>query len=131
MPAVKALVSLCISTGSPESSLLGNRIKYLKHMCWHIYKSKIAIILRHIKFENKQVKLWYCRYSGVTSYMYIVCAYWVIFHDFLLSANFFKIIFLKTFSRNTIRMSNSLDPDQAQHFVGPDLDPNCLQSLTQ
>ena len=24
--------------------------------------------------------------------------------------------------RNTVRMSNSLDPDQARHFVGPDLD---------
>ena len=24
-------------------------------------------------------------------------------------------------------MSNSLDPDQAQHSVGPDLGPNCLQ----
>ena len=28
---------------------------------------------------------------------------------------------------NTIRVSNSLDPDQAKHFVGPYLDPNCLQ----
>ena len=27
-------------------------------------------------------------------------------------------------------MSNSLDPDQALHFVGPDLDPNCLQRLS-
>ena len=26
-------------------------------------------------------------------------------------------------------MSNNLDPDQARHFVGPDLDPNCLQRL--
>ena len=25
------------------------------------------------------------------------------------------------------RVSNSLDPDQARHFVGPDLGPNCLQ----
>ena len=30
----------------------------------------------------------------------------------------------------TIRMSNSLDPDQAQHFVGPDLGPNFLQRLS-
>ena len=29
-----------------------------------------------------------------------------------------------------IRVSNSLDPDQNQHNVGPDLDPNCLQILT-
>ena len=27
-------------------------------------------------------------------------------------------------------MSNSLDPDQAGHFVGPDLGPNCLQMLS-
>ena len=27
-------------------------------------------------------------------------------------------------------MSNSLNPDQARHFVGPDLDPNCLQRLS-
>ena len=27
-------------------------------------------------------------------------------------------------------MSNSLDPDQAQHFVGTDLDPSCLQKFS-
>ena len=27
--------------------------------------------------------------------------------------------------------SNNLDPDQAQHFVGPDLDPNYLQWLSE
>ena len=26
-------------------------------------------------------------------------------------------------------MSNKLDPDQARHFVGPDLGPNCFQNL--
>ena len=26
-------------------------------------------------------------------------------------------------------MSNSLDPEQAGHFVVPDLGPNCLQNL--
>ena len=31
---------------------------------------------------------------------------------------------------NTIRVSYSLDPDQAQHFVGPDLGPNNLQRLS-
>ena len=42
-------------------------------------------------------------------------------HDFMSSADFF-IKF-----RNMIRLSNSLDPDQAQQFLGPDLGPNCLQ----
>ena len=27
-------------------------------------------------------------------------------------------------------MSNNLDPDQTRRFVGPDLDPNCLQRLS-
>ena len=27
-------------------------------------------------------------------------------------------------------MSNSLDPDQAQHSVGPDLDLNCFNRLS-
>ena len=33
--------------------------------------------------------------------------------------------------RNTIRVSNSLDPYQAQQFIGPDPDPNRLQSFQQ
>ena len=31
---------------------------------------------------------------------------------------------------NTIRVSNSLDPDQARQNVGPDLGSNCLQRLS-
>ena len=60
------------------------------------------------------------------------------FPAFLLPADFFQSqTFLKNSFRNTIRVSNSLDPDQAQHFVGPDLGPNgpdlgpnCLQKLS-
>ena len=41
---------------------------------------------------------------------------------------FFKLTFSRKKSfRNTIRVSNSLDPDQARQNVGPDLGPNCLQ----
>ena len=44
---------------------------------------------------------------------------------------FFQINFLKKkSSRNTIRVSDNLDSDQVLHFVGPDLDPNCLQRLS-
>ena len=39
-------------------------------------------------------------------------------------------LLIRNFFRNVIRVSNSLDPDQAQHFVGPDLGPNCLQRLS-
>ena len=50
---------------------------------------------------------------------------------FLSSADFFQIqFFLKKLFRNTIRVSNSWDPNQTRRFVGPDLGPNCLQKLS-
>ena len=50
----------------------------------------------------------------------------------LSSAYFFqnKLFFGKNSFMNTIRVANSLDPDQDRHFVGPDLGPNCLQRLS-
>ena len=54
-------------------------------------------------------------------------ASWVILHAFLLSTDFF---FSKNSFRNTISVSNRLDPDQVLHFVGSDLGPNCLQKLS-
>ena len=42
---------------------------------------------------------------------------------------FLKINLTKSF-RNTIRVSNGLDPDQDRRSVGPDLGPNCLQRLS-
>ena len=56
---------------------------------------------------------------------------WVIFHAFLSSADCFQNQHLlkKTF-RNIIRVSNSLDPNQARRFVGPDLGQNCLQRFS-
>ena len=57
-------------------------------------------------------------------------AYWVIFVLFCHRLNLFKInFFQKKSCRNTIRVANSLDPDQARQYVGPDLDPNCLQNV--
>ena len=53
------------------------------------------------------------------------------FHDFMSSADFFsKSTFSKNSFRNTIRVSNGMDPDQDRLSVGPDLGPNCLQRLT-
>ena len=50
-------------------------------------------------------------------------AFLVIFHAFLASdsADFFNISFFEKSFRNTIRVSNSMDPDQDQQSVGPDL----------
>ena len=42
----------------------------------------------------------------------------------------FETSFPENSFRNTIRVSNSLDSDQAQHFVRADLGPNCLQRLS-
>ena len=54
---------------------------------------------------------------------WLTVACWVIFHTLLIMS---KFTFSKNYFRNTIRVSNSLDPDQN---VGPDLGPNCLQRL--
>ena len=43
---------------------------------------------------------------------------------------FSKIIIFKKLFRNIIRESNSLDPDQEWHSVGPNLGPNLLQRLS-
>ena len=54
------------------------------------------------------------------------------FLDFLSSAVFFfsKSTYAENSFRNTIRLSNSFDPDQDRQNVGPDLGHNCLQWLT-
>ena len=47
----------------------------------------------------------------------VVCHYLSRFNDMLAGDD---VCFL------LITFANSLDPDQARRFVGPDLDPNCL-----
>ena len=63
-----------------------------------------------------------CNALGNFACFFVVCRF------------FSKSTFLKNsfsnFNTNTIRVSNSLDPDQAQHFVEPHLGPNCLQKLS-
>ena len=51
---------------------------------------------------------------------------------FLSAADFFSKsikIFEKKFENFTIRVSNSLDPDQAGHYVEPDLGPKCFAKV--
>ena len=50
----------------------------------------------------------------------------------LLHADFFQNNFFKKFIRNTIRVLNSLHPDQGRHAVcvSPDLGPHCLQRFS-
>ena len=64
----------------------------------------------------------------------------VFFHAFVVSKVGFvsqNLTFSKCSSRSTIRVSNSVDPDQDRHydksviFVSPGLSPNCLQRYQQ
>ena len=50
--------------------------------------------------------------------------------NFVVCLYFQNILFQKKYFRKTIRVSNSLDPDQARHCIGPDLAPNRLQRLS-
>ena len=63
--------------------------------------------------------------------MYLLLKCWVNLLAFSLPAEL--ILFpkkSKAYLRNTSRVSNSLDPDQARQFVGPTLGPNCFQRLS-
>ena len=53
---------------------------------------------------------------------------WVILHAYLSSAIFFffEINFFQEFFQEKDQTAKPFDPDQARHFVGPDLGPNCL-----
>ena len=56
---------------------------------------------------------------------------WYFFMFFFVLAELFQNqLFLKNYFRNTIRVSNSLDPDKGRHSVRPDLVPNSLQKLS-
>ena len=70
-----------------------------------------------------------CPPPGMAFLQLFAC--WVILHVWLTSADIFstKLSVFKNSFWSTIRVSNSLDPDQDRHSVGPDLDPNCLQGL--
>ena len=65
-------------------------------------------------------------------FIIILFACSVTLHAFLSSVDFLflnELLQKKSF-RYAIRVSRSLDLDQAQHFAGPNLGPNCLQRLS-
>ena len=68
-----------------------------------------------------------CMLGNFACFFFVICGF--LFLNFFFQKNLSGIFSKKSF-RNTIRVSNSLDPDQARHFVGPDLGPNCLQRLS-
>ena len=71
-------------------------------------------------------------FAEIVNMLSTLCLLGKIVHAFLSSDDFFfKInLFEKFFRENNIKVSNSLDPDQARLFVWHDLGPNCLQRLS-
>ena len=100
---------------------------------WYFWKN-FSKDLRHQKirenFPSKQrVKTGINRYPVHFINEYLV-AYWVIFYAVLSSSVFFQNQLFGIFFSWMSSVSNSLDPDQARHYVGPDLHPNGLPRLS-
>ena len=79
--------------------------------------------LSHLKFVAKDL------FGCPASLILCMLSNFQCFHCRLLMF-FFKINCFKKLFRITIRVSNSLDPDQDRHFVGPDLGQKCFQRLS-
>ena len=75
--------------------------------------------------------------NALDRYMYIMyidlwlITCWTILHIFRHLIFNSKLTFSKISFKDTIRVSNSLDPDQTRCFVEPDLGPNCLQTTKE
>ena len=49
---------------------------------------------------------------------------------FFMSADFFKIHVFEKFFLEYLQYVKRLDPDQAQHNIGPELGPDCFKKLS-
>ena len=74
---------------------------------------------KKITYRRKSV---FCSAFGFSDIAFIIPSHFIITSAIFNSLNG---VFLKT-----IRVLNSLDSDQARHYVGSDLGPNCLQRLS-
>ena len=66
-------------------------------------------------------------FLDISGYLYLTLCMLDNFACFFCHLRIFLTFQKKKSFRNTIRVSNSLAPDLARHFVGPDLGPDCLQ----
>ena len=66
------------------------------------------------RHENYSKAKYILRLVGKGKHFFLLFTCWVIFHDFFGP----QLTFSKKYFRNAIRVSNSLDTDQARHFVG-------------
>ena len=82
-------------------------------------KCRVATnVIQWLKVQSGSFK------SDILAKKCILISFWIFQYCFNYSFTLYNCVI---FYSNAIRMSNSLDPDQAGHFVGPDLGPNCLQ----
>ena len=88
--------------------------------------TKICIKLKH--FEESHQECQSCLTDQSQVYLNTVSGCCVIFHAFVVCCFFFL---QNNLFRKILSVTYSEDPDQAQHFVQPDLGPNCLQSYHQ
>ena len=89
--------------------IFANRVK--RHIC-HFKNLRLGTIhLHHLMIQI-------CCIGYSSSWVTENSACWVILHAFLSSADFVQLIFPRNFFRNTNRVPNSLDPDQAHKMSG-------------
>ena len=69
-------------------------------------------------------------HRGFSEHEYLICLMGNLLCFFVICQLFSKSTFSKNSFRNAIRVSNSLNPDQARRLVRPELGPNCLQTLS-
>ena len=104
---------------------MSNSLDILSRLIWIQTVSKGTKVATNTELNDVGFKpsSGYNRQSGIFDN-------WEILHVFLSLIFLKNYTFLKNSFRNTIIVSNNLVPDQAQHFVGPDLGLNCLQKLS-
>ena len=105
-----------------ELCLMDNFAQFFA-ICWFLSKSTFQKILSGIPSEWQTVSI-QIRPDKTYKVEYEQQNCVLVFYRLLFLS---KSTFPKNSFRNTIRVSNWLDPDQARHFVGNDFGPNCLQ----
>ena len=90
--------------------------------------SSAAVVIGALRVKHLAQIFIFCTFHAVDSTLCPPGTCFILFWRLLIF--FSKSTFSKHSFRNTIWVSNRLVPDQAQHFVGPDLGPICLQKLS-
>ena len=100
-------------------------------MPWQIWTNLQQMTLRFWSYLQIPMKMVdkHCLLETPAQYWLSLCPLGNCACFFVVCWFFSKSSFLKNSFRNTIWVSNGLNPDQAWHFVGPDLGPICLQRL--